>query len=86
MSEFALKPIFDKDPIQPTSTRSKGGMGRSLLSSRSLTRTRSNDDVGVVTVVRSEFALKPIFDKDPIQQHSGQIGHDAVGVCSQADL
>ena len=44
-SEFALKPIFDKDPIQRSSTFARKRTSRSLLSSRSLTRTRSNRSV-----------------------------------------
>ena len=41
-SEFALKPIFDQDPIQLFPDTHPYYKGRSLLSSRSLTRTRSN--------------------------------------------
>ena len=67
LSEFALKPIFDKDPIQHRCRIDALSGSRSLLSSRSLTRTRSNRGTAKGIHTTSEFALKPIFDKDPIQ-------------------
>ena len=76
-SEFALKPIFDQDPIQLQASIPRTSHCRSLLSSRSLTRTRSNGDAVAIDVWQSEFALKPIFDQDPIQQSHVVHAHHA---------